>query len=99
MSDLKGPFGLYRGMVAPLLGVTPMYALCFLGYGVGKDIFFKEDTKTNLNSGMLCDEVRPHSLLREFVPYRLGWSHLWVLHNSYFGTSGETEMPATNPKR
>eukprot|EP01127_Copromyxa_protea_P005367 TRINITY_DN15306_c0_g1_i1.p1 TRINITY_DN15306_c0_g1~~TRINITY_DN15306_c0_g1_i1.p1 ORF type:complete len:316 (+),score=74.36 TRINITY_DN15306_c0_g1_i1:137-949(+) len=44
----EGPLGLYRGMVAPLLGVTPMYALCFLGYGIGKDIFFKEDTRTNL---------------------------------------------------
>jgi len=46
----EGPMGLYRGMVAPLVGVTPMYALCFLGYGIGKDIFFKADTKTNLNT-------------------------------------------------
>lgn len=46
----EGPLGLYRGMVAPLLGVTPMYALCFLGYGIGKDIFFKEDTRTNLTA-------------------------------------------------
>jgi len=25
----EGPFALYKGMLAPLMGVTPMYALCF----------------------------------------------------------------------
>jgi len=35
----EGPFGLYRGMGAPLVGVTPMYALCFFGYGIGQKIF------------------------------------------------------------
>eukprot|EP01126_Amoeba_proteus_P035697 TRINITY_DN3603_c0_g1_i6.p1 TRINITY_DN3603_c0_g1~~TRINITY_DN3603_c0_g1_i6.p1 ORF type:complete len:220 (-),score=32.27 TRINITY_DN3603_c0_g1_i6:278-937(-) len=45
-----GPLGLYRGMVAPLVGVVPMYALCFFGYGVGKNIFLKEDSMKNLNS-------------------------------------------------
>ncbi|KAJ8046825.1 Mitochondrial carnitine/acylcarnitine carrier protein [Holothuria leucospilota] len=31
-------FGLYKGMFAPILGVTPMYAVCFLGYGIGKKL-------------------------------------------------------------
>lgn len=31
-------FGLYKGMLAPILGVTPMYAVCFLGYGIGKKL-------------------------------------------------------------
>jgi len=35
----EGPFALYKGMAAPLYGVTPMYMLCFLGYGIGKEIF------------------------------------------------------------
>jgi hypothetical protein len=30
-------------MAAPLAGVAPMYALCFLGYGVGKNIFCDDD--------------------------------------------------------
>jgi hypothetical protein len=30
--------GLYRGMAAPLIGVTPIYAVCFWGYDVGKRI-------------------------------------------------------------
>ena len=39
----EGLKGLYRGMAAPLTGVTPMYALCFFGYGVGKKIFCDDD--------------------------------------------------------
>eukprot|EP00277_Geminigera_cryophila_P006022 CAMPEP_0179431556 /NCGR_PEP_ID=MMETSP0799-20121207/16419_1 /TAXON_ID=46947 /ORGANISM="Geminigera cryophila, Strain CCMP2564" /LENGTH=301 /DNA_ID=CAMNT_0021208551 /DNA_START=26 /DNA_END=931 /DNA_ORIENTATION=+ len=39
----EGVKGLYKGMAAPLAGVAPMYALCFLGYGVGKNIFCDED--------------------------------------------------------
>ena len=31
-------------MLAPLVGVTPMYMICFLGYGVGKQIFTTEET-------------------------------------------------------
>ncbi|KAI1294801.1 Mitochondrial carnitine/acylcarnitine carrier protein [Halotydeus destructor] len=33
-----GFFGLYRGMAAPLVGVSPMFALTFLGYGIGQKI-------------------------------------------------------------
>jgi solute carrier family 25 carnitine/acylcarnitine transporter 20/29 len=32
-----GPRALFRGMSAPLLGVTPIFAVCFWAYGVGKD--------------------------------------------------------------
>eukprot|EP01100_Stratorugosa_tubuloviscum_P012311 TRINITY_DN57_c1_g2_i1.p1 TRINITY_DN57_c1_g2~~TRINITY_DN57_c1_g2_i1.p1 ORF type:complete len:300 (+),score=152.69 TRINITY_DN57_c1_g2_i1:45-944(+) len=31
----EGFFGLYRGMAAPLIGVTPMYSICFLGKALG----------------------------------------------------------------
>jgi len=34
----EGFFGLYKGMAAPLVGVTPMFAICFLGFGVGKKL-------------------------------------------------------------
>jgi solute carrier family 25 (mitochondrial carnitine/acylcarnitine transporter), member 20/29 len=39
----EGVTGLYKGMAAPLAGVAPMYALCFLGYGYGKKIFCDDD--------------------------------------------------------
>jgi solute carrier family 25 carnitine/acylcarnitine transporter 20/29 len=32
-----GVRALFRGMSAPLLGVTPIFAVCFWAYGVGKD--------------------------------------------------------------
>ncbi|XP_071784074.1 mitochondrial carnitine/acylcarnitine carrier protein-like isoform X1 [Asterias amurensis] len=34
----EGFFGLYKGMFAPILGVTPMYATCFLGFSIGKKL-------------------------------------------------------------
>jgi len=39
----EGAFSLYKGMAAPLYGVTPMYMLCFFGYGIGKQIFTTEE--------------------------------------------------------
>ncbi|KAG5368938.1 Mitochondrial carnitine carrier [Yarrowia sp. C11] len=33
-----GPRGFYRGVMAPLVGVTPMFAVSFWGYDVGKQI-------------------------------------------------------------
>jgi solute carrier family 25 carnitine/acylcarnitine transporter 20/29 len=49
----EGPLALYRGMLGPIVGVTPMYALCFFGYGVGKQIFTTEDTFRNMTAGNL----------------------------------------------
>jgi len=34
----EGFLGLYKGMAAPLIGVTPMYAVCFFGFGLGKSL-------------------------------------------------------------
>ena len=42
----EGFRGLYRGMSAPLVGVTPLYAVCFLGYSVGKHLQLKNPTDT-----------------------------------------------------
>ncbi len=46
----EGPLALYKGMMGPLVGVTPMYAVCFFGYGVGQQIFTTKDTFKNLNA-------------------------------------------------
>eukprot|EP01063_Lacrimia_lanifica_P033810 TRINITY_DN612_c1_g5_i1.p1 TRINITY_DN612_c1_g5~~TRINITY_DN612_c1_g5_i1.p1 ORF type:complete len:318 (+),score=142.08 TRINITY_DN612_c1_g5_i1:52-954(+) len=43
-----GLAGLYRGMAAPITGVTPMYAMCFAGYGFGKQIFCDADAYEKL---------------------------------------------------
>ncbi|XP_075966763.1 cAMP-dependent protein kinase type II-alpha regulatory subunit-like isoform X2 [Anarhichas minor] len=34
----EGMKGLYKGMAAPIIGVTPMFAVCFFGFGMGKKI-------------------------------------------------------------
>ncbi|CAH1783518.1 unnamed protein product [Owenia fusiformis] len=34
----EGVRGLYKGMAAPLVGVSPMFAVCFLGNSVGKKL-------------------------------------------------------------
>jgi len=46
----EGPLGFYKGMAAPLIGVTPMYAICFFGYGIGQQLQRKSpDDKLTLN--------------------------------------------------
>lgn len=35
----EGFRGFYKGMAAPLAGVTPMFAVCFYGFNLGKGIF------------------------------------------------------------
>lgn len=35
--------GLYKGMATPIVGVTPMYAICFLSFTVGKKLQQKEE--------------------------------------------------------
>lgn len=49
-----GTFALYRGIGAPLSAVTWIYALCFLGYGVGKDIFCDKDAFKELKMGQIA---------------------------------------------
>ncbi|PWA00616.1 hypothetical protein BB558_003338 [Smittium angustum] len=52
----EGFRGLYRGMLAPLLGVTPVYALVFWGYDIGQRIarsFSKTDSRTPLTFGQI----------------------------------------------
>jgi len=39
----EGFLGLYKGMAAPIVGVTPMYAVCFLGFGIGKKLQQKNE--------------------------------------------------------
>ncbi|XP_055334629.1 mitochondrial carnitine/acylcarnitine carrier protein-like [Paramacrobiotus metropolitanus] len=34
----EGVLGLYKGMAAPLTGIAPIFAVCFLGYGIGKKL-------------------------------------------------------------
>jgi solute carrier family 25 carnitine/acylcarnitine transporter 20/29 len=44
-----GVRGLYKGVSAPLLGVTPIFAVCFWGYEVGLQLFDSVTTSTTKN--------------------------------------------------
>ncbi|VDO00354.1 unnamed protein product [Rodentolepis nana] len=41
----EGIRGLYKGMLAPLIGAMPLFAVCFLGFNVGKSVFAKDVNK------------------------------------------------------
>lgn len=44
----EGFLGLYKGMSAPIVGVAPIFALCFAGYALGKRVQQTEgNTKLN----------------------------------------------------
>ena len=38
----QGFFGLYKGMAAPIVGVTPIFAICFWGFNFGKKLQMKD---------------------------------------------------------
>lgn len=41
----EGIRGFYKGMLTPLVGSVPLFAVCFLGFNVGKDIFARDINK------------------------------------------------------
>lgn len=41
-----GPFGFYKGVTSPLLGVTPMFAVSFWGYDLGKRLVISSRGKS-----------------------------------------------------
>lgn len=45
-----GALGLYRGVLPPLIGVTPMFAVSFWGYDLGKRLIQKSGSKQNGDS-------------------------------------------------
>ncbi|XP_033331239.2 mitochondrial carnitine/acylcarnitine carrier protein isoform X2 [Megalopta genalis] len=48
----EGPFSLYKGVMAPLITVVPIFAIGFLGYGYGKDLVADPD-QTRLTAGQV----------------------------------------------
>lgn len=55
----EGFKGLYKGMATPLVGITPIYAICFLGFGIGKKLQTKDPNQELTlpqigNAGMLA---------------------------------------------
>lgn len=38
----EGLGGLYKGMLVPLFGATPLFALCFFGFDLGKELLAQD---------------------------------------------------------
>ena len=45
-NSIKNIRGLYRGMLAPLVGVVPVFAMSFFGYGLGQKLLQKSPSDT-----------------------------------------------------
>jgi len=55
----EGVRGLYKGMTAPIVGITPLYAVCFWGFNIGRKIQIKNSADVltplqNWNAGMVA---------------------------------------------
>lgn len=50
----EGARGLYKGMTAPIAGVAPIFAISFLGFGVGKKLLQKDDDTPLSNKRLFC---------------------------------------------
>ena len=75
-------------MAAPLMGVTPMFAVCFLGFGIGKKLQLKDenDTLSTLqlfNAGMLSGVfttaiMTPGERIKCLLQVSLNFSNIFV---------------------
>ncbi|KAH3668772.1 hypothetical protein OGAPHI_002527 [Ogataea philodendri] len=52
-----GPLGFYKGVTSPLLGVTPMFAVSFWGYDVGKKLVCAVSGLDPLNSPLTISQI------------------------------------------
>ncbi|CAO1341340.1 unnamed protein product [Diamesa serratosioi] len=50
----EGARGLYKGMTAPIAGVAPIFAISFLGFGVGKKLLQKDADTPLSNKRLFC---------------------------------------------
>ncbi|XP_017778061.1 PREDICTED: protein dif-1-like [Nicrophorus vespilloides] len=41
----EGPLAIYKGMVAPIVTITPIYAVSFMGYRIGRELIGPKDLK------------------------------------------------------
>ncbi|XP_054072842.1 mitochondrial carnitine/acylcarnitine carrier protein isoform X2 [Rissa tridactyla] len=82
----EGVRGLYRGMAAPIIGVTPMFAVCFFGFGLGKRLQQRTPddilTVSSVSSGQISSAV-------------CCWHVVGSVHNSNHGSRRENQVPFT----
>mgnify|MGYP001803424725 FL=1 len=60
-------------MAAPIVGVTPMYAVCFLGFGIGKKLQQKNEN----------DPLRYISILVGYDPTHINFTYFTLLYITY----------------
>lgn len=96
----KGVKGLYKGMAAPIIGVTPMFAVCFFGFGLGKKLQQKSPDDilrwVHFNHGewlVKMESSRPFDCLPQLSTAVCGRDVVRGLHYSHHDSRRENQMP------
>lgn len=103
----KGLKGLYKGMAAPIIGVTPMFAVCFFGFGLGKKLQQKspDDILTwvifrhcGAEQCIRMESGRLFNCLPQVSSAVCGRDAVWGVHYSHHDSWGAYQMPPTGQK-
>lgn len=103
----KGLKGLYKGMAAPIIGVTPMFAVCFFGFGLGKKLQQKspDDILTwvifrhcGAEQCIKMESSRPFNCLPQVSSAVCGRDAVWGVYYSHHDPWRAYQMPPTGQK-
>lgn len=103
----KGVKGLYKGMAAPIIGVTPMFAVCFFGFGLGKKLQQKSPDDiltwvTFYHCGakwfVKMETSRPFDCLPQLSTAVCSRDVVGCVHYSHHDSWRENQMPPSGQK-
>lgn len=94
-------------MAAPIIGVTPMFAVCFFGFGLGKKLQQKspDDILTwvvfhhcSVASFVKMESIRPFHRLTQISSVVCSRNVVWCVHDSHHDSWRAYQVPPTGQK-